>query len=78
MSTGVSSADPNIGSSDRSLTGQQLLTLVLQLPWGIFSYLLQRGREFPMGVSALLVQEPLPTASTQGGSSKGWESFVGI
>lgn len=63
---GVSSADPSIDSSDCSHTGQQLLTLVSQPPWGTFSYLLQRGREFPVGVSDLLVLEPLPTVSTPG------------
>lgn len=37
---GFSSADPSVDSSDRSLTGQQLLTLVLRLPWGICTWLL--------------------------------------
>ena len=40
---GFSSADPSVDSSDRSLTGQQLLTLVLQLPWGICTYLMEEA-----------------------------------
>lgn len=51
---GFSSADPSVDSSDRSLTGQQLLTLVLQLPWGICTYLTERGCGFLCGSAACL------------------------
>lgn len=51
---GFSSADPSVDSSDCSLTGQQLLTLVLQLPWGVCTRLTEGGRGFLRGPPACL------------------------
>lgn len=60
---GFSNADPSVDSSDRYLTGQQLVALLLQLTRGISS-LFPKDDTIPQWQSDLCIPKPFPAIST--------------